>query len=281
MTKDKSGIILIIPAAIWFLVFSLYPIFRSFQLSFYEAGPMFSQFVGFQNFIEIFQTERIIKGFINTLKFTALCTPILTILPLIIAMLGFRMKPFLQKTIRFAYYIPMLAAGPVLAMIWGWLFRAGGAINFITGTDFLWFGKNPYAFYAVSIILLASNLGLSIIIYMASMSGINQDLYDAARLDGCSTFQEDLYITIPQISKTIGFIFFIKMIGTAQIWQFPFLLTGGGPNYGTTTAVLEVYLQAFQFGKYGYASAIGVVFVILVGFITAIQRKFFAGGKDD
>lgn len=279
--KKTIGFILILPALLWFVVFSAYPIFRSIQLSFYEAGPIFEQFIGFKNYFDILKTERIIKGLINTLQFMIICVPILTVLPLIIALLGFRMKAWIQKSIRFAYYIPMLTAGPVISLVWSWLFRSKGLINFITGTEIIWFGCNPYAFYAISFILITSNLGLAIIIYMAAMAGISNELYDAAQLDGCSQFQEDLYITIPEIRGTIGFIFFIKLVATAQIWQYPFLLTGGGPNYGTTTAVLEIYLQAFRFGKYGYASAVGVIFIIIVGGLAFIQRRFFNGDSND
>ena len=74
------------------------------------------------------------------------------------------------------------------------------------------------------------------------------------------------------------FILFIKIVGISQIWLYVNLLTGGGPNYGTNTAVLEIYLQAFNYGKYGFASAIGILFAIVVGTIGYLQRKFFKGG---
>jgi len=277
MKKDHSGWVFILPALVSFLVFAVYPVLRSFQLAFYDAGVMHEEFIGFANFIEIFRSERIVKGFINTLKFMLVCAPVVTILPLIIALLGFRMKSWAQKGIRFAFYLPVLAAGPAISMIWAWLLRPNGLINVLTGTTISWLGTNPYAFYAICIILISGDLGLSIIIYMAAMGGVNDELHDAAKLDGCSLLQEDFYITLPLIKPTIGFIFFIKLVGVSQIWMYPYMLTSGGPNFGTTTAVLEIYNQAFKFGKYGLASAIGVVFVLVVGAIAFIQRRFFKG----
>jgi len=114
---------------------------------------------------------------------------------------------------------------------------------------------------------------------MASMGTIDQELYDAAKLDGCTQVQEDWYITRPLIAPTVGFIFFIKIVGISQIWMYPFLITGGGPNYGTNTAILEIYLQAFNYGKYGFASAIGVMFAIAIGTVGYFQRRFFKGGE--
>jgi len=277
MKKDYSGYLFILPAVLSFLVFTAYPIFRSFQLAFYDAGVMHADFVGFENFVEIFRSERIRKGFINTLKFMLICAPVVTILPLIIALMGFRMKSWAQKGIRFAFYLPVIAAGPIITMIWAWLLRPNGLINVLTGTTIPWLGTNPFAFYALCIILISGDLGLTIIIYMAAMGGVNSELYDAAKLDGCSAFQEDFYITLPLVKPTIGFIFFIKIVGVSKIWMYPYLLTGGGVNYATTTVVLEIYNQAFKFGKYGIASAIGVVFVLVIGTIAIIQRRFFKG----
>ena len=277
--KISSGYIFILPAVIWFIVFNAYPIFRSLQLSFYDAGVMHAEFIGFQNFVTVFTSERIMKGFVNSIKFTLVCAPILTFLPLIIAMLGFKMKNKLQVGIRFAFYLPSLTAGVIISIVWAWLLRPTGLINVITGTDIAWLGTNPFAFFSICLILICGDLGLAIIIYMAAMGSINSDLYDAAKLDGCTPFQEDRYITLPLIAPTIGFIFFIKIVAVAQIWQYPYLLTGGGINRATTTAVLEIYNQAFKFGKYGLASAIGVLFVIMVGIMAFVQKRFFRGEK--
>jgi len=279
MKRNYSGYIFILPAVIWFAVFNAYPIFRSLQLSFYDAGVMHSEFIGFQNFIKIFETERIIKGFGNSIKFTLVCAPILTFLPLIIAMLGFRMRKKMQIAIRFAFYLPSLTAGVIISIIWVWLLRPDGLINVITGTDIAWLGTNPFAFISICVILICGDLGLAIIIYMSAMGSIDTDLYDAARLDGCTPFQEDRYITFPLVAPTVGFIFFIKIVAVAQIWQYPYLLTGGGVFYSTHTAVLEIYNQAFKFGKYGFASAIGILFVLMVGTMAFIQKRFFRGER--
>lgn len=265
------------PAIFFFLVFSAYPILRSIQLSFYDAGILNMEFIGLQNYISVFNNPRILKAFINSGKFTLLIVPIVTTVPLVIAVIGYRMHRTFQTVIRFAFYIPVLTAGPIVTMVWLWLLHPTGLINQFLGQQILWFGSNPEAMFAISMIVISVDMGMTIIIYSAAMTTIDTELYDAAKIDGCNGIQEDWYITRPLISGTVGFIFFIKIVGISQIFLYPMLITGGGPNYGTNTAVLEIYLQAFNYGKYGFASAIGILFAIIVGTVGYLQRKFFKG----
>lgn len=280
-SKDYTGWWFLLPALFFFCVFFIYPIFRSIQLSFFEATIVSSKFVGLENYIAIFKTTRLLKAFLNAFKFTVVIVPIIIINSCVIAFIGFRMFRAVQTGIRFAYYIPGLTAGPVISAVWGWLFLPKGLLNHLLGTEILWFASNPMAFVSICIVLLATDMGMLIIIFMSALTSINPDLYDAAKLDGCNARQEDRYITLPLMMRTIAFLIFIKMIGVAQIWVYPFMLTGGGPNYGTNTIVLEIYLQAFEYGKYGKASAMGVLLVVIVGSLGFLQRRFFKGETYD
>ena len=273
--NQLSAWLFLLPGITFFLLFSVYPIFKSIQLSFYDAGVMTQKFIGLKNYITIFHSERILNAFANSGKFTLFIVPIVTFLPLIIAAIGYRMHKTLQTAIRFAYYIPVISAGPITVMVWLWLLNPTGLINQLLGKQIFWLGSNPEAFFAISLIVISIDMGMTIIIYSAAMTTINTELFDAAKIDGCTDIQEDWYITRPLMLPTVGFIFFIKIIGISQIFLYPMIMTGGGPNYGTNTAVLEIYYQAFRYGKYGYASAIGVLFAIAIGTIGVMQRKFF------
>ena len=276
MKKDNlSAYLFLLPALFFFFLFAVYPILRSIQLSFYEASVMSQKFIGLKNYTDIFHSERILNAFVNSGKFTLLIVPIVTFLPLIIAAIGYRMHSTLQTAIRFAYYIPVISAGPIVTMIWLWLLNPTGLINQLLGKQIFWLGSNPEAFFAISLIVISVDMGMTIIIYSAAMTTIDTELFDAAKIDGCNERQEDWYITRPLMLPTVGFIFFIKIIGISQIFLYPMIMTGGGPNYGTNTAVLEIYLQAFRYGKYGFASAIGVLFAIAIGIIGVLQRRLF------
>jgi len=268
------------PALLFFIIFSIYPILRSIQLSFYDADAISKTFVGLKNYIKVFTSPRMLNAFLNTGKFMIVVVPCVAFIPLFIAMIGYRMPTALQTGVRFAYYIPVLTAGPIVAMIWSWLMNPDGAVNFIVGRQVFWLASNPAAFWTMCAMIVSVDMGMTIIIYMAALSTVNPELYDAAKLDGCTQFQEDWYITIPSILPTVAFMFFVKLVGVSQVWMYPFIMTGGGPNYGTDTVVLEIYLQAFQYGKYGYASAIGVIFTICVAVLAVIQRRYFKGGAE-
>ena len=276
MKKDNlSAYLFLLPALFFFFLFAVYPILRSIQLSFYDAGVMTQKFIGLKNYITIFHNERILNAFINSGKFALLVVPIVTFLPLLIAAIGYRMHKSLQVTIRFAYYIPVISAGPIVTMVWLWLLNPSGLINELLGKQIFWLASNPEAFFSISMVLISVDMGMAIIIYSAAMTTIDTELYDAAKIDGCNNRQEDWYITRPLMLPVVGFIFFIKIIGISQVFLYPMIMTGGGPNYGTNTAVLEIYLQAFSYGKYGFASAIGVLFALAIGTVGILQRKFF------
>jgi len=273
--NQLSAWLFLLPGITFFLLFSAFPIIRSIQLSFYEASIISQKFIGLENYIDIFNSPRILNAFANSGKFTLLIVPIVTFLPLIIAAIGYRMHSTLQTAIRFAYYIPVISAGPIVTMIWLWLLNPTGLINQLLGKQIFWLGSNPEAFFAISLIVISVDMGMTIIIYSAAMTTIDTELFDAAKIDGCNNIQEDWYITRPLMLPTVGFIFFIKIIGISQIFLYPMIMTGGGPNYGTNTAVLEIYLQAFRYGKYGFASAIGILFAIAIGIIGVLQRRLF------
>lgn len=268
------GLAMVSPALLLFLVFSIYPLFSGLFLSLFDASVFGKTFIGFQNYREIFSNERFWKGLINVVKFTVISIPVEVFVPLFIGALASRMSRAFQFTVRFAFYIPNLAAGVVTAAVWQWIFHPSrGLLNGLLGTDIAWLAQNPYAFYAITIMMLSSVMGMTIIIYMAAFGAINKDLYDAARLDGCSEWGEIVHVTIPQILPIIAYVAITRTIGVIQIWQLPFLMTGGGPNYGTTTITLQIYQNGFLFQRWGYASALGMV-LMMITLVVAVGQKY-------
>jgi len=272
------GLAMVSPALLLFLLFSVYPLISGVILSFYDASVFGKAFIGWGNYREIFTNQRFWKGFVNVLKFTAISIPVEIFLPLFIGALAVRLSKALQFTVRFAFYIPNLAAGVVIASVWKWIFHPSrGILNWLLGIDIAWLAENPYAFYAITIMMLSSVMGMTVIIYMAAFSAINKDLYEAAKLDGCGEWGELIHVTIPQILPIMMFIAITRTIGVLQIWQLPFLMTGGGPNYGTTTITLQIYQNGFQFQRWGYASALGVVLLVLTLIFSVTQKYLFRG----
>lgn len=268
------GLGMVSPALAFFLLFNIYPLLSGVVLSFQDASIFGVQFIGLQNYRELFASERFWKGLLNALRFTAISIPIEVILPLLIGGLASRMSKAFQFTVRFAFYVPSLAGGVITVAVWQWIYHPSrGLLNHILGTDIAWLATNPYAFYALTLMMLCSVMGTTIIIYMAAFGAINKELYDAAKLDGCGEWGEMIHVTVPQILPIIAYIAITRTIGVLQIWQLPFLMTGGGPNYGTTTITLQMYQNGFLFQRWGYASALGMV-LLFVTMIVAVSQKY-------
>jgi len=268
------------PAILLFGLFTVYPLLSGVVLSFQEASVFGKAFIGLANYREMLHSERFWKGISNTLKFTAIAVPVEIILPLIVGTLASKMSRAFQFGVRFAFYIPTMTSGVIIAAVWKWIFHpTDGILNWLLGTDVAWLATNPHAFISLTIMLLSGVMGMTIIIYMAAFGGINKDLYDAAKLDGCSGFQEMVHVTVPQILPIIGYIAITRTIGVLQIWQLPFLMTGGGPNYGTTTLTLQVYQNGFHFQRWGYASALGMV-LLFITMIFSISQKYLFRGRE-
>ena len=279
MGREKiTGLLMVSPALFLFCLFTVYPLFSGLALSLHEASAFGKSFIGFANYREMFSNPRFWKGVLNTLKFTAICIPIEVVFPLVVGALASRMSRAFQFGVRFAFYVPTIAAGVVIAAVWKWIFHpTAGVLNWALGTEIAWLATNPYTFIAIIIMLLSSVMGMTIIIYMAAFGGIKKDLYEAARLDGCNAAQELYHITIPQMLPVIAFIAITRTIGLLQIWQLPFLMTGGGPNYGTTTITLQLYQNGFHFQRLGYASAMGVVLLFITMVFSITQKYLFRG----
>jgi multiple sugar transport system permease protein len=269
------GWVFIGPALLSFCIFGLYPIIKGLTLSFYSADVFGKEFIGFDNFKEYLTDPLFWKGFKNTLLFTVYTVPLISFIPLALALLVGRASKQVHNFLRFTYYIPELSAGVIIASLWQWIFHpTNGLLNAILGTRIAWLGSNPYAFYTLEIILSSSMYAIPFIVYLSAIISIDDVYYEAAQLDGCGWIRANWYIVLPQVLPMVGFIMIIKTIGILQTWILPFIYTGGGPNYGTTTTVLQMY-KNLSFGRWGYASSMGLPILIVGVSLALLQKKLF------
>ena len=280
MTRDQKsnlmGWALICPAVLLFIMFSLIPIIKGISLSLYDADAFGKEFVGLANFKEMFQSRLFWKGFRHTLIFTGVTVPFIAIVPLFVSILAVRTIRVFQYYIRFAFYLPEIAAGVAIVAVWKWIFHpTNGIMNVILKSKIAWFGQNPYSMTAIEIMLIFSGFGIAVMFYMARLLSIDKELYDAAKIDGCKWYQEIRYITVPIVLPMVAFITIIKTIGYLQTWEYPWMMTQGGPNNGTTTIALQIYVNAAHLGRLGYAAAIGVFLLIVTLALAIIQRRLF------
>ncbi len=287
------GYVFLLPWLIGLVVFFLGPILMSFALSFTEYDIISPpRFIGFDNYQKAFFNDPLFWPSIwRTFVYSAVVVPLGLLGGLGLALLlnrGVRGTNIFRAT----FYVPTLTPAVALVMLWGWLFQPEvGPINLalkaigITGPA--WLASKDWALPSVMIInLWASIGGNAMLIFLAGLQGVPQELYEAASLDGAGGWARFRHITLPMISPSFFFNLVLGVIGSLKVFTTAFVATQGGPAYATWFFALHIYQNAFQFFKMGYGSALAWVFVVVLLVFTYFQlvlsRRwvYYAGGEE-
>jgi multiple sugar transport system permease protein len=231
------------------------------------------------------EDEQLHRALWNTFQFALMYVPLLFIVSLVVAILVNR--PLMgMRAFRMLYFLPNITSIAVLALIFRWFLspRPDAPVNFLLGL----FGIPPQTFLinvdqalpSVVAITLWESFGYYMVIWLAGLQGIPNELYDAARVDGAGGWKLHRYVTLPMLRPTAAFVVVVSTIGALQVFGSIFILTGGGPVYATTTIAFHIYSQAFNFGRFGYASALSLFFFAVVLIISLIQSKYLRFGED-
>ena len=280
--KGWTGYLFIAPGYIAFIAFMLIPLLFAISLSFYKSSFDISarEFVGFEQYVQLFKDPIFIKVLLNTIKYTLVIVPATVITSMIIALLVDPLGLKSQAFFRGAFYIPGVAGGVVLSVVWLWIFNPTyGLLNFILsifGIDpVTWLASAPQSFWAVCAVVLTFTIGQPVILFLAGLAGIPQDVLDAATVDGASDLQKIVYVRIPLLRPVLLFVLATQTIQVFQLWEVIYMLTNGGPFNSSTSLVFLIFQTAFVNAKYGKASAIGVVLLIIILFFTFIQLRLW------
>lgn len=282
--------IFLLPWLIGFLVFTLFPILASLGLGFtrYNAiKPL--DWVGLKNFIFLSKDTIFIKSLRVTLTYTVIFVPIQLMISLFLAVL-LNLRVFGMRTIRTIYYLPAILPTVVTGLVWVWLFNPDfGLLNFLLFKIFgihgpNWLGSERWVMSAV-IISGLWGMGAGVLIFLAALQNVPDELYEAAELDGATVLHRFWHVTIPMISPVILYNLLIFMIGALQVFARIYVLTAGGPNYGSYFYNLYVYDNAFSYFKLGLASAQAWILFIIIMLMTLITLRssgrwvYYAGGR--
>ncbi len=269
---------LIAPIVVIFAVFMVYPICRSLYLSFFELVSGSYEFVGFQNYVTLFKDETFWKSLFNTFIFLIVQVPVMIGGALLIAVAieqkFIKGRAFFRTTI----FLPSVTALVAYALVFKVLLNGDhGLINYVIelfgGKGINWFYEEWPARFAIIISITWRWLGYNMIILMAGIQSISNDLMEAAEIDGATFWDKLFYITIPMIKPIILFCTITSTIGTLQLFDEPYILTAGGPNYATITMGQYLYDNGFRYLKFGYASALGYVMTVIIALLSVFQFK--------
>lgn len=281
--RDLMGWLIILPPVILFAFFVWEPLLESVRLSLYSArGVELQEFVGLQNYIEVFNDVNFKAAFLNTFKYIGWSLIIGFVVPIILAIFiseTVRLKSFF----RFAVYLPNIMPGMAVALLWVYFFKPGdtGVLNILLGkcgiAPSAWLNNAALVIPLIVIALTWKGAGSTSLIYMAGISGINPEYYEAAAIDGAGIWQRIFHVTIPCILSLGKTMLILQVIAVFQILYEPLVLTNGGPNNASLSIMLLVYKYAFN--KYDYPNAaalsvvICIVLILLSGLYMALTRK--------
>lgn len=286
--KELKSFLFVLPHLILFFVFGFLPILFGFYISFtrWDLSGV-PQWVGFANYQEIlFNLDstfhfQFFNGMKNTFIFVILTVPLLILIPLLLAL---AMSAKLRGTGFFqaVFYVPGLFSISAIAIIWLLVFnRRVGPVNNLFQMDVVWTTTQPYAWILILIVTVWASMGGNMIIYRAAISGIPNELYEAAQIDGANSFKRFTAITLPGIRFQLLYTLVMTTLGSFSVYGQPRMLTDGGPVQSTTSIMMYIRELAFSSGKSiaGMGSAMAILLGVLMLIITAFQFRLM--GKEE
>lgn len=276
---DTTAFLFIAPAFILFTVFVIVPTISSFYYSFtsWDGINPNIKFIGLDNYKEIFTNAR----FGNALKNTALLTVVISICENALALgLALLVDNVIKgkNLFRAIFYLPVILSGIVSGFIWKIMYSYNfGPVNKVLdmlGLGALkqdWLGNADIAIWAVAVVMIWKGAGYYMIIYLAALQGVPQDVQEAATIDGASALQRFRFITLPLISGSFTICFTLSLINGLKVFDQIAVMTDGGPGFATETIVYLLYKSGFGEGRQGYGTAVGVVLLFIILILNNIQ----------
>lgn len=290
LEQGYMGFVLILPWLIGFCIFKLYPFVSSLVYSFtdYDLFKGVQNVVGFQNYIDAFTKAKNVKALKVTFTYAFMTVPLKLIFALFIAyILNFKIKGV--GLFRTAYYVPSILGGSVaIAVLWKALFKNDGVVNTILamlGFESINFLADKNWALFIICLLRVWQFGSAMVLFLAALKGVPEDLYEAASIDGATKGRQFLSITIPLISPVIFYNLVTQLVQAFQEFNGPYIITSGGPRNATTLISVIVYNTAFKDYKVGMSSAMAWVMFVIVMILTIIafvsQKKWVYYSDDD
>lgn len=270
----------LLPWIITFSLFSAFPIIFSLSISFTDysgLNPSFN-FVGLENFIELFSDEIFLIALRNTAIFVVGTIPFTTTIALLLAVLINSKIVKLKGLFKAGFFLPSVMSMVVIATIWRYMYSADGIINTVLQTFGIekttgWLASPDTALSSIMIMNIWAAIGYYTIIFLAGLQSIPEQLYESASIDGASSTKKFFNITLPLIKPTLFFVIAINTIRSFQIFSEIFTMTQGEPLNSTQTIVHYLYIKGFRQFEMGYASAMAYVLVVIIMIVTLIQQR--------
>ncbi len=276
---NKWGLIMVAPTILGLILLNMLPFFQSIYMSLSSTKAFGAyQFCGLDNFVKMFQNSEFWLATWNSVYFCLLTVPVGIFLSLIVAVL---LNNKLRGTtvFRAIFFLPMVVAPAAVAMVWKWMFNGQyGIINSLFHTNVAWLTNSNTVLISCAVVAIWSSIGYDAVLLLAGIQNISKSYYEAASLDGASKIKQFFTITIPMVSPTLFVVIIMRLMASLKVYDLIYMMVSES-NPALTHAQSLMYLfyrESFIAGNKGYASAIVLWTVLLIGIVTALQ---FLGQK--
>lgn len=282
--NGKAALVfMLLPLCVYF-VFCLLPSMEAVYYSFFDYDGFSDEanFVGLQNYINLFTKERSFStALVNTVIYTVAVTVVQNIISMLIALLIYR-KSRINNFFRLMFYLPQIFSSVTIGFIWSFIYDPNiGVINTVLGMlglqnlQHIWLSEKYISILAIALVHIWWGVGSGMILYIAGLQNVSQDLLDSAALDGCNAWQQFWKIILPTLSPVIGTVVVLTTIGSFRTFELVYVMTGGGADNSSMVLALLSYKEAFSYNNVGYASAISMVLLFVVAVLSFIQMRLF------
>lgn len=271
--KIKSWMF-VLPSLLGCLLFIFIPTFFSFFLSFCNWNLLDNiKFVGFFNYLQLFNSDIFYMVIVNTVVFSLSVTILGTIIPTILAsILNEKIKG--SELFKTLYFIPFITPMIAIGIVWQWIFDPNiGFLNMVLKTHLQWLYSPQTAMISIIIVSVWKLIGYNTVIMLTGFANISKEIYEASEIDGAGKINTFFKITLPMLSPTIFFVLIITTINSFQVFDLVYLMTQGGPSNSTNIIVYWLYKNAFEYFNIGKASALAYILFTIIAILTFIQWK--------
>ena len=283
-TTARAAWAFLAPALLLIGVFFFLPVAASFLLSvtdfdIYAVGDLDNaRFVGLRNYAELFRNPLFWTAIQNTFYFALIGGPLTVAVSLGAALLVNAKATRFKALFRTVYFIPFVTTLVAVAIVWRYLYHPQyGLLNYALGwfgvAPINWLGDPRWAMPAIILLAVWKNFGYNMLIFIAGLQAIPDELYEAAAIDGAGTVRRFWHVTLPMLAPTFFFVGVVTMIGYFQLFAEPYVMTSGGPLRATTSLVLFMYEEGFRWWRMGTAAAIAFVLFLLILAWTWLQLR--------